>query len=213
VRTLPRITLLAVAAVAAIALTAADTGATPIKWGVRGGWNFDTVSNLDTGSIENSFDVATGYNFGLFADAGLGPLHVRPGITYIKTGSVFSGSSFLPTDDFDLSYVVFPVDAVVSLPVPIVSPYIATGPEFRVLASSGDAPAELEDQFKNIGMTWGVGLGFELGAPGSPARFVPEIRYSFDLSSVTEKEYTIGSTTVTSDGKMTSWRFSLGLMF
>lgn len=208
-----KIPLLATASVALLLLGTAGASAGPLKWGVRGGWNFDSISEIDTGSTSlASFDAATGYNFGVFADAGLGPLRVRPGITYIKTGSVFDGSTLF-AESFDLGYVVFPVDAVMALPVPVISPFLATGPEFRVLASKGGAPDEFQDQLKDVGMTWGIGLGFELGAPGSPARFLPEVHYSFDLSSVTEKEYQIGSTTVTSDGKLTSWRVSLGLMF
>ena len=83
-----------------------------------------------------------------------------------KTGTVFDGASLFSTDDFDLSYVVVPVDVVVGLGVPIVNPYLATGPEFRILASSGDAPEGLQDQLKNVGATWGLALGFEVGAPG-----------------------------------------------
>jgi hypothetical protein len=213
VRTLPKLSCACATLIAVVALTASTSGAAGIQWGLRGGWNLDSISDVQSGSIEDSFSAATGYNFGVFGDVGIGPLHLRPGLTYIKTGSVFDGTSVLSTDEFDLSYVVVPVDVVVGLGIPIVSPYVATGPEFRVLASSGDAPQDFEDQLKSVGATWGLALGFELGAPGAPVRFLPEVRYSFDLSSITEETYEIGSTTVTSDGKLTSWRFSLGMMF
>ncbi|MEZ5063398.1 MAG: outer membrane beta-barrel protein [bacterium] len=210
-----RRTCSALAALLLLGVTVAPVNALPLSWGIRGGWNFDSMEAIQDSGADVSFDRATGYNLGLFADLGAGPLGLRPGITYLHTGPLFQGATFLPADDFNLSYVVVPIDVRYRLPMPGASPYVATGPEFRLLADHGNAPSELQDQFSNFGVTWGVGLGMEIGPPMGGFRFMPEARYSFDMSGIVSDQIEVGGTTYSTNSgqKVNSWRVSLGLMF
>ena len=200
-------------ALIATLLLASSATAGPVQWGIRGGWNFDSMSEVDTGSEQVSFNTQTGYNVGLFADFGFGPLGVRPGISYLKTGPLFSGATFVTDDQAQLSYIAVPLDLRYKLPIPGASPYLATGPELRALV--GGAPTELEEQLAKYGATWGVGLGFEIGPPMGGFRFIPELRYSFDLTGLVKDQIQIEGQPIPFEGgqKVDSWRLSFGLAF
>jgi hypothetical protein len=197
----------------AILLLAPSADALPLQWGIRGGWNFDSMDAVDTGSGEVSFNMQTGYNVGLFADFGVGPIGLRPGLSYLKTGPLFSGASFVTDDQSQLSYIAVPLDVRFKLPIPGASPYLATGPELRALV--GGAPTELEEQLAKYGATWGVGLGFEIGPPMGGFRFIPEVRYSMDLTGLVKDQIEIQGQPIPFEGgqKVDSWRLSLGLAF
>ncbi len=175
--------------------------------GIVGGVNLASFDDIQVGNVRETFDSRTGFHAGLFLDLGLGPIAVRPGVQYLNAGPLFEGASFLSTDEFQLNYVAIPVDVRFKLISVLVSPYLFTGPEFRVLAAS-DAQADFKDDLKSFVMVWGVGAGVEVGP------FYPELRYTFDISGITNDEFQVaGLNVVTNKATANSFRLSVGLGF
>jgi len=206
-------TALSVLLVGLVAVPSSDAAFIP-RLGLSVGANFQSMNDIEESSVSETFGTQTGYNAGLFVEMGFGSWAVRPGVEYLNAGPLFDGASFA-TSDFDLSYVVVPVDLKMSLPTGPVSPYAFTGPEFRVLASAGDAPSDLEEGLKDFGVNWSFGMGIAMGAPGPGLKFAPEVRYSRDLSGVTNEEFEFDGTTITTEStqKAHSFRAALKVLF
>ena len=140
--------------------------------GVAGGLNYDNLSEIDADT-----DRASGYHVGLFYDARLGPLSLRPGVFYMDVGEIeFEDDE---VDNFDLQLVEIPIDARFRFgAAPFLKPYLMAGPVFRINASSDDFEGEVED----FSVAANAGVGVELTLPGSGLRLYPEVRYAFGIS-------------------------------
>jgi hypothetical protein len=193
-----------------VAVPATDAAMMP-HFGLSVGANFQSVEDFEDAG--DAFSSQTGYNAGVFAELGFGSWAIRPGVEYLNAGPLFDGG--FDSSNFDLSYVMVPVDLKMSIPTPAFSPYFFTGPEFRVLASSGDAPSDVDEGLRDFGINWSLGLGMQLGAPGPGMKVSPEVRYSRDLSGVLKDEFEVEGVTVTTDGgqKSHSFRAALKLTF
>ena len=193
--------------VLALSATAAERGEAQTTLGIVAGVNLASFNDIQVGSLRETFDRRTGFHAGLFVDAGFGPVAIRPGLQYLNVGPLFEGASFLDPDAFQLNYVAIPVDVRLQVISILVAPYVFTGPEFRFLASS-DAQTDFEDDLKDVVMVWSVGAGVKIGA------FYPELRYTFDVSGVTDEQFDVaGLTVVTDNAKVNGFRLSLGLGF
>ncbi len=64
-------------------------------------------------------------------------------------------------------------------------------------------------------MNGSIGAGIELGIPGTGLTLLPHLRYSFGLSNVTDKTYTVGGVPIQTDGdaRVNAWLLSLGVAF
>lgn len=173
------------------------------KIGIMGGANFETLSDLQGGTVQ-AFDARTGYHFGVFVSVGAGPVGVRPALLYLNAGSLFEGASFLTGSDFDLSYLALPVDLKVS-PLPLM--YLFAGPEFQFLLSANAQP-DFEDDLKSVVAKGGLGLGFQV------SRLFLEGRYLFGLSGITSDSYEVGGFSVTGAEQVSNTvRVSAGISF
>ncbi|HEX9729099.1 MAG TPA: porin family protein [Gemmatimonadales bacterium] len=187
-----------------LAIAFAAPATAQISLGIRGGVNLASIGDIRVNSLTETLKNRTGFHVGAFADVGLGLISVRPGLTYVNAGSLFEGSSYLVQDQFRLNYLAVPIDLKIGLPVV----YGLVGPEFSYLLSSG-APADFEDDLKSTVMNAGIGVGVQFGP------ILGELRYTFGLSGLTEKQFAVGGVDVTTgDGqKANSIRFSVGFKF
>jgi hypothetical protein len=174
-----------------------------IKLGIIGGVNFASVNDVDIGALTETFDNRSGFHLGAFLEFGSPAFALRPGILYLNAGSLFEGATFLNQDAFTMSFVSFPLDLRARFGVVDVF----AGPEFQYLVSA-DAEDEFDDDLRSWVINGGVGVGLRLGP------FMPEVRYLFALTGLTESDFTVGGVSVTTDGQRTqALRASVGLAF
>lgn len=184
------------------------------RFGVVGGANFSSLNEIRAGENLVNLDNATAFHAGAFIDVALGPVAIRPAVYYLNAGPLFKGATFLSEDNFDLVYITIPVDLVYTVGIGPIKPYLFGGPEFRLLNTT-DAPQSLEDDIESFVMNASLGVGVELGIPGTSLKLLPHLRYSFGLSGITKQTYTVQGVTVQTDGDPTvnAWLLSLGLAF
>ncbi len=193
--------------VTGLAALTPERGAAQTTLGIVAGVNLASFDDIQVGNVRETFDSRTGFHAGLFLDAAFGPMAVRPGIQYLNAGPLFEGATFLDPDAFQLNYIAVPIDVRAQLISLLVAPYVFTGPEFRILASS-DAQSDFEDDLENFVMVWSVGAGVKLGF------LYPELRYTFDISGITPDQFTVGGVNVvTNQATVNSFRLSLGMGF
>jgi len=175
------------------------------QFGIMGGANFESLTDLTGGANPQLFSAATGYHFGAYAELGLGPVAIRPAVLYLNAGSLFEGAQFLTTDAFDLSYIAAPIDVQLRV-LPLV--YFFVGPEFQFLLSANTDP-DFKDNLKSLVMRGGAGLGFKLGP------IFAEGRYIFGLTGLTPSDpYQVGPFLVSSGDQVSNAvRLSVGLGF
>ena len=153
------------------------------SFGVTGGVNFANLS--DATAVE--LDGATGYHIGLYAEAGLGSLGIRPQLLYLRAGDVTTpgfadgeGSSL--DASVAASFIAIPVDLQYRLPTPIVKPYAFAGPEVRFPV--GDSGPDAQDDVRKVTAAVNVGVGIGFNAPlVGPSGFA-ELRYAYDLTGL-----------------------------
>lgn len=202
-----------VIAVLLMILTASSAHA-QFRFGVVGGANFSSLNEIRAGENLINLDNAIAFHAGAFIDLALGPVAVRPAVYYLNAGPLFKGASFLTEDNFDLVYITIPVDLVYTVGIGPIKPYVFGGPEFRLLNTT-DAPQGLDDNIESFVMNASLGVGVEVGLPGTSLKLLPHLRYSFGLSGITKQTYTVQGVTVQTDGDPTvnAWLLSLGVAF
>jgi hypothetical protein len=169
-----------------------------IDAGLSGGINFASLDDIKISDARTSYDNRTGYHIGVYAKGGLGPFAVRAGVVYLNAGPLFEGLSDeidLPSsfeDNFDVRFLAIPVDFHYRLATPMLNPYFLVGPELRFDVTSSD---DFEDNLKSTSFAGNIGVGVEFTLPIFDLSIAPEIRYSFDLTGITEEDLTIGDST------------------
>ena len=163
---------LALFALALAALPAAHAQIIP-SFGVAGGVNFGSLSDVAGAELQNS----TGYHIGLYADAGIGPIAVRPGVFYLSAGDVETGGETVSAD-----FVTIPIDFKFQTPTPIVKGYAAVGPELRF--PIGEDGAVVATKSTNVAINFAAGASINPPLVG-PSGFI-ELRYALDVSGFAE---------------------------
>lgn len=156
--------------------------------GVSAGLNFNSLSDIDTGDRQATFDNSQGWHVAVWFDLPLGPLAVRPGLRYMDAGTVFEGvreGGIGLGDDVNVRLIEIPIDLRVRLGVPIITPYVLAGPVLRFPTSAN----EDEDRLQSFSFAGQLGAGVELGLGG--IRLFPEIKYTFGISRFTKESYTV----------------------
>lgn len=204
-----------VLAVAVVVLTTAGVQPSHAQFGVAIGLNFDSITDIDTGSREATFDNATGFHVGVFYDLAAGPLAIRPGLFYRQVPGVdvdISGDGGILTESFDMSLIEVPIDLRFRFAMPFVRPYALAGPVFGFASTSDD---DFSDALQDLTVAANIGLGVEVSLPGFSPTLYPEIRYSFGISRFLSEEYTIGGTTVTAEDaqRLNTFMLRLGITF
>jgi hypothetical protein len=176
--------------------------------GVGAGLNFNDLDNIEAGSVDATFDNATGYHFGAFVDLGAGALSLRPGVFYHRIGTY----DFPGGDELELSAVEVPVDIRVTFgatgPIGL---YVLGGPVLSFPRGEDGTGA-----MRSTSLTADLGVGLSIGAPGGGMSLQPELRYSVGVTDYLEEEFTIGGTTVTPAGgsrRMSKLMLRLNVVF
>ena len=196
-----------------LTLCTASSANGQVQFGIVGGGNFASLSDISAENTLVSFDNATSFHAGIFLDLSLGPINLRPAVYYLNAGSLFQGSTVFENDNFDLTYVTIPTDFVFNFGLGPVKPYFFIGPEFRIFTPSG-IPSELEDGLQDFVVNGSTGLGLKIGLPGSNLTLYPQLRYSFGISNYTNASYQFeGLSVEANDANVRMWLLSLGVGF
>ncbi len=197
-------------ALLALTLVPAASAQVPfVKFGVAGGVNFDSYSDVQVTGDEGAFDSATGYHIGVYADLALGPVGVRPGIYYVSAGELTLEGVGASAITADLSLVEIPVDLRYRVVLPFVQPYVSAGPVFRIANQSGD---DLEA--KDFSVAGSVGIGTDIGVPLMPFKPHLEVRYQFGLDGIAEDFVGQNTPFEVEDGaKLSAFMIRLGVSF
>jgi len=174
-----------------------NTAAAQFQFGVTAGLNFNRLTDISFGEVEANFDNKTGWHIGVWAEVGLGPLDLRPGVRYMDAGDLFNGLSDISDaidDDFDVNLVEVPILLRYGFGPPLVKPYVFAGPVIRFASGADDL---IEDDIKSPTMAGELGLGLEVSLGG--ISLYPEIAFTFGLSSFIEDEIIVGFATFSTD--------------
>lgn len=109
------------------ALTAQTT------FGIKGGLSFATLSNKHP-----DWDNRTGFAAGIAVDMRSGPIGIQPELLYVQKGVKSDGS---PSSDAPrLDYAEIPVLIKLTLPIPVLQPFVYAGPSigFRLSCKVGE---------------------------------------------------------------------------
>jgi hypothetical protein len=172
----------------ALALTLFAVQPADAQIGVAAGLNFNELDDIEAGSVDATFDNATGYHFGAFLNLGTGGLSLRPGVFYHRIGTY----DFPGGDELELSAIEVPVDVRVTFGA--TSPlalYVLGGPVLTFPRDDDGVGA-----MRSTTLTADLGVGLSIGAPGGPS-LQPELRYSVGVTDYLEDEFTVGGATVT----------------
>ncbi|MCS7081970.1 MAG: outer membrane beta-barrel protein [Bacteroidetes bacterium] len=156
--------------------------------GVVGGLNYSSPRALQNGSARDIYERRSGYDVGLFLDLGLSSTtHLRPGFFWSvkRIGAQSSTGSISQGSDFEINFVNVPLDLVLQLAVPLISPYVLLGPQAAVKIDAKDAEGRpLRDRIKVLSWSGNVGLGLRVRLLG--LALYPEIRYNLALDNLNE---------------------------
>jgi hypothetical protein len=157
--------------------------------GIAAGLNFNQLDDIEVGSGSATYDNSTGYHLGIFLELGAGPLSFRPGVFYHQLGRY----DFPAGQRLDLSAIEVPLDVRLSLGSGgVIRPYVLGAPVLTLPRTD-----DFDDAVQDMTLTADLGVGIELGAPGSGLRFMPELRYSMGVTDYLSEEFQIGDITVT----------------
>lgn len=165
--------------------------------GLAGGLDFSRLDDIEAANASATLDRSTGYHLGIFFDAELGALSIRPGVYYhdigrYEFGDFGDGVDPDETVSVDLSAVEFPIDVRLRLlPDAAATPYLLAAPVFTFPRSEDDF-----DGTRNFNLTADVGVGFEIEVQEMGLALLPEFRYGIGTTSFLEDSFEVGGTTV-----------------
>ena len=174
---------------AALALIFFAAPAAHAQLGIGAGLNFNELDDIEAGSVDATFDNATGYHLGAFLNLGTGGLSLRPGVFYHRIGTY----DFPGGDELELSAVEVPID--VRLTFGATSPlalYVLGGPVITFPRSP-----DSDETVRSTMLTADIGAGLSFGTPGGGLSLQPELRYGVGVTDYFEEQFTVGGTTVT----------------
>ncbi len=164
-----------------------------LKYSFSAGPNVTSLEVDFEDAEKPEYDAVIGFFVGLTTGLTLGPASIHAGATFINAGAIFDGSEFLERDNFNVNFVAIPVDVRVFLPVSLIaSPYLLGGGELRYRLDFSDADAGFEDSLTRQSVAAGIGAGVRLSVPGLGLRISPEVRYSIDVTGISDGDVTIG---------------------
>lgn len=169
------------------------------NFGVVAGLNYSSLDNVNFENRTTAYESRSGYHIGAYFDFAIGPLGIRPGVRYIEAGPLFKGISQAiqqqtgvnVQDDFNINFVMIPLDVRLRMPLPVVKPYVFGGAELRFPMAS-NAAAELEDDLSPRKTAGNLGVGGEISVPTFGVTLVPEARYTFGLSGLMGETFDVG---------------------
>lgn len=177
---------------------------------------------IDTSALGQfeEFPATVGVQAGLtlgMRGAALGPsgplLGLRLGVRYLNTGGVFNGEEFFAREEFDANYLTVALDGEVGKQFRAARLYAFGGPEVRYFLDLEDAETvnDARGGLEHLNTAVNVGAGLRLRLGGYSLG--PEIRYSFGLSDVSERQVEVEGGTVNLARGLQLNTFLLGLVF
>lgn len=165
--------LLAALAVGLLAPAAHAQFIPQLSFGVAGGPNFASLSDVTGGSLDNS----TGFHAGVYVDFSALMFSVRTGAYYLRAGDVQQGAETVAAD-----FLTIPVDVQFTTPTPVVRGYALLGPEFRF--PIGESGTLVDTRAVNVAANIGAGAKFKMPVTGFSG--FGEVRYALDLTGFAE---------------------------
>lgn len=143
-------------------------------FGVKGGLNYSDNGKIEftdvTGAgeniVEENADRKTGYHFGVFYRADLGPVFLKPELLYTKSKSSYKYNN--ESTDYDISKLDLPILVGIDILGPV---NIFAGPSLQYILENdlqGISIGEVENDF-TVGAQFGAGI--QLGSIGIDVRY------------------------------------------
>lgn len=201
---------LATGSAAALAFALISAVPAQAQFGIGAGLNFNDLDDVDTSSGSATFDESTGYHFGLFVNIGSGPVSLRPGVFYHRTGTY----DFPAGEELDLSAIEVPIDIRLDFaPDSPVSVYVLGAP---VITFPSAGEGDFKDAFEKIALSADIGAGIALELPGGGLTLMPELRYSAGITDYWSDDFSVGGVTVSpidAARRVSKWMVRLNVMF
>jgi opacity protein-like surface antigen len=180
------------------------------QFGVSAGLNFESTGDID-GNSDATLENSTGYHLGVIYNLGLGPVDLRPGFFYRRTGQTYELPSSLDQANADVAAWEIPVDVRVNvLPLPLVKPYVLAGPKASFYRSDF---GELDDDLSDVSYSIAVGVGADISL-GSSLTLQPELRYDYGATDYIDESIEIGGTEFRQeDPRLSAFALRLSLLF
>ncbi|MDH6389652.1 outer membrane protein assembly factor BamA [Parabacteroides sp. PFB2-12] len=186
----------------------AFTANAQLRFGLKGGVNISTVHFSDVRENWNPNNV-TGFHIGPMIEAtvpllGLG---FDAALLYTQKGmepqGVEIGDTKIGDDAIKIDYIDVPIHLRWKIDLPLIKPYLATGPYFGFRLSKDKVWSVLEDQIKakTFGMGWDFGAGVEL---------FNHLQVGFNYGLGLTDNYKLGKK---EGGKNRGWMISAAIMF
>jgi len=157
-------------------LAACAPPATSAQIGVLGGYSRDSFE----GYVGDGFRLAdrtNGFHTGIFLTFDIGRLGIRPGVAYHQLGG-----AVIPDDEeavpIDIEIIELPLDFRLSVPFPVITPYVVGGPTLMFPSSARPA---IDVLLARTAWRVDLGVGFEWNIG---FRIWPEIRYGRSLGGI-----------------------------
>ncbi|WP_424494704.1 outer membrane beta-barrel protein [Salinimicrobium sp. GXAS 041] len=143
-------------------------------FGVKGGLNYSDNGKIEysdlteTGEniLEEKADRKTGYHFGIFYRANLGPVFLKPELVYTTAKSSYEYKN--ESEDFDVTTLNLPVMVGVQILGPL---NVFAGPSFQYYLDNDFAGLSLEDMENEFTVGAQFGVGVQLGSLGVDVRY------------------------------------------
>lgn len=192
--------LLALGLLTSASLTAQ---AQSIKFGVKAGASFTTLTGKDVNSIKSKF----GFNGGVLANFGITDMFsIQPEVLYSMKGAKSNDSN---DDRLNLNYIDVPV--LVKIATGKTGLFFELGPQVGFLASakfkSGSNSTDEKDSFKRVDFGYAGGVGFQ--AASGP---IVGLRYNGAFTNAIKSVSAFGST-VDTNAKNSAFQLYVGFMF
>ncbi|MDL2255253.1 PorT family protein [Parabacteroides sp. OttesenSCG-928-G06] len=177
-----------------------------LRFGIKGGVNISTVSfDKDILSTKN----VTGFHIGPMIEAIVPVLGVGidAAILYTQKGMEFEGVDVLETkvgnEVVKIDYLDVPIHLKWKIELPLIKPYLATGPYLGFRLSKNEIFNNLEDQIKakTFGLGWDFGAGVEV---------LNHLQVGFNYGLGLTDNYKLGKE---SAGKNRGWMITAAIMF
>lgn len=143
-------------------------------FGVKAGLNYGDNGEIeyqdftDAGSdiVTEKGDSKMGYHFGVFYQANLGPVFLRPELLYTKTKSLYEFKN--QESDYEVSKLDLPILVGLNIIGPL---HVFAGPSLQYLLENEFEGVSLEDAENNFTVGAQFGAGVQFGGIGLDVRY------------------------------------------
>ena len=152
---------------ACLLLAGTSVYAQSVRGGLKGGVNITNFNGVDDDNYKTK--ALIGFHAGGYLNFGVGLFSVQPELLVSTGGATFEDRTTGAKEDFRLTYLTVPVMARLKSPGGF---YVEAGPQvgFKLGEDYGDT--EIGDFARNLDLSAGAGLGFQVGALGIGGRYL-----------------------------------------